>query len=146
MEKNEDGEFRASFDFSETPTEYVEGLNCPVCGGRIVETGYGFACEHRFQEENQCYFSIGEIAGKKLSLEDFTKLLKEGATDVITGFKSKTNQKFAARLRLKDSEDGRKTISFDFDGIEREKLEGVSDQWALKTVWGVGYMMEEITQ
>ncbi len=125
MEKTEDGDFRASFDFSETPTEYVEGLNCPVCSGRIVETGYGFACEHRFQEENQCYFSIGEIAGKKLSIEDFTKLIKEGTTDVISGFKSKTNQKFSARLRLKDAEDGRKTIAFDFDGIEREKLEGV---------------------
>ena len=125
MEKTEDGDFRASFDFSETPTEYIEGLNCPVCGGRIVATGYGFACEHRFQEENQCYFSIGEIAGKKLSLEDFTKLIKEGATDVLTGFKSKTNQKFSARLRLKDAEDGRKTIAFDFDGIECEKLEGV---------------------
>ena len=24
----------------------------------------------------------------------------------------------------------------------REKLEGVSDQWALKTVWGVGYKFE----
>ena len=25
----------------------------------------------------------------------------------------------------------------------REKLEGVSDKWALKTVWGVGYKFEE---
>ena len=24
----------------------------------------------------------------------------------------------------------------------REKLEGVSDQWSLKTVWGVGYKFE----
>ena len=24
----------------------------------------------------------------------------------------------------------------------REKVEGVSDQWALKTVWGVGYKFE----
>jgi DNA-binding response OmpR family regulator len=24
----------------------------------------------------------------------------------------------------------------------REKLEGVSDQWGLKTVWGVGYKFE----
>ena len=24
----------------------------------------------------------------------------------------------------------------------REKLEGVSDQWCLKTVWGVGYKFE----
>ena len=26
----------------------------------------------------------------------------------------------------------------------REKLEGVSDQWSLKTVWGVGYKFEEL--
>ena len=26
----------------------------------------------------------------------------------------------------------------------REKLEGVSDQWSLKTVWGVGYKFEVI--
>ena len=28
----------------------------------------------------------------------------------------------------------------------REKLEGVSDAWSLKTVWGVGYKFEVITQ
>jgi len=28
----------------------------------------------------------------------------------------------------------------------REKLEGVSDQWSLKTVWGVGYKFEVKTQ
>ena len=125
MEKNEDGEYRVSFDFSETPTEYVEGLVCPVCQGRIVETGYGFACENRFKEEDQCYFSIGEIAGRKLNLTEFTALLNDGVTDVLSGFKSKTNQKFSARLRLKDNEEGKKAIVFDFDGIEREKLEGV---------------------
>ena len=27
----------------------------------------------------------------------------------------------------------------------REKLEGVSDQWSLKTVWGVGYKFEVVT-
>ena len=26
----------------------------------------------------------------------------------------------------------------------REKLEGVSDQWCLKTVWGVGYKFEVV--
>lgn len=122
--KNENGDYSVSFDFSETPTEYVEGLKCPVCGGGIVQTGYGFACEHRFQEENQCYFSIGEIAGKKISLEDFTKLLSDGVTDIISGFKSKTNQKFDAKLRLKTNEEGKKVIGFDFEGIEAEKLEG----------------------
>lgn len=28
----------------------------------------------------------------------------------------------------------------------REKLEGVSDQWSLKTVWGVGYKFEVVAQ
>ena len=28
----------------------------------------------------------------------------------------------------------------------REKLEGVSDQWSLKTVWGVGYKFEVVDQ
>ena len=124
LEKGETGEYNVVFDFSETPTEYVEGLSCPVCGGRIAQTGYGFACEHRFQQEDQCYFSVGEIAGRKLSCDELTTLLQTGYTDVLSGFKSKTNQKFSARIRLKEGEDGRKILAFDFDGIEREKLEG----------------------
>ncbi|MCR4693957.1 MAG: topoisomerase C-terminal repeat-containing protein [Pseudobutyrivibrio sp.] len=124
LSKNEDGEYVVTFDFSQVPTEYVEGLYCPACGGKIVKTGYGFACENRFKEENQCYFSIGEVAGRKLSLEEFTDLLNKQVTDVLSGFKSRSNQKFSARLRLKDDEEGKKTIVFDFEGIEREKLEG----------------------
>ncbi|MBP5244002.1 MAG: topoisomerase C-terminal repeat-containing protein, partial [Succinivibrio sp.] len=123
--KNEDGEFNVSFDFSETPTEYVDELKCPVCGGRIAKTGYGFACEHRFQEENQCYFSVGEIAGRKISVEELTALLTNGITDVLTGFKSKTNQKFNAKIQLKENEEGKKVLSFNFDGIEAEKLPDV---------------------
>ena len=124
MEKNEDGEYVTSFDFSETPTEFLEGLTCPACGGRIFQTAYGFACEHRFQEENQCYFSIGEVAGRKLTVDEFGTLIKEGITPVLSGFKSKTNQKFDAKLRIKTNEEGKKVISFDFDGIEATKLEG----------------------
>ncbi len=124
LEKNEDGDFRASFDFSETPTEYIEGINCPACGGKIFATAYGFACEHRFQEENQCYFSIGEVAGRKLAQAEFESLLKDGITPVLSGFKSKTNQKFDAKLKLKTNEEGKKVIAFDFEGIEATKLEG----------------------
>ena len=140
--QNEDGDYIVSFDFSETPTEYVDDLKCPVCGSRIVKTGYGFACEHRFQEEDQCYFSVGEIAGRKISLDELTALLNSGTTDVLSGFKSKTNQKFSARLQLKDNEEGKKVLSFNFDGIEREKLEGVKCPDCggdmLKTPFGYG--------
>ncbi len=124
MEKDEDGEFKVTFDFSETPAEFIEGLKCPACGGRVFATSYGFACEHRFQEENQCYFSIGEVAGRKISLEEFKQLLNQGTTDIISGFKSKNNQKFDAKLKLKTNETGKTVIAFDFDGIEATKLEG----------------------
>ncbi|QFJ55766.1 type IA DNA topoisomerase [Pseudobutyrivibrio xylanivorans] len=122
--RNEDGDFNVSFDFSETPTDFIEGLKCPACGGRIFATSYGFACEHRFQEENQCYFSIGEVAGKKITEDAFRQLLEQGVTEVISGFKSKNNQRFDAKLRLKKNEDGKTVIAFDFDGIEATKLEG----------------------
>jgi len=125
LNKDEKGEFQVAFDFSENPIEYVEDIKCPACGGRIYETAYGYSCENRQSEENACYFSIGEIAGKKIDLDSFKALINDGVTPVISGFKSKTNQKFQAKLRLKTDESGKKSISFDFDGIEREKLEGV---------------------
>ncbi len=125
LNKDEKGEYSIGFDFSENPIEYIDDIKCPACGGRIYETAYGYSCENRAKEENPCYFSIGEIAGKKIDLEAFKALINDGVTPVISGFKSKTNQKFQAKLRLKTDEAGKKSISFDFDGIEREKLEGV---------------------
>ncbi len=125
MAKDENGKPTVNFDFSDVPTEYVEGLSCPACGGRIIKTGYGITCENRTREENPCYFSIGEIAGKKLSLETMTTLINDRKTDVIKGFKSKTKKSFDAKLELKQGEDGRLTIAFDFEGIEPDYLKDV---------------------
>lgn len=125
LTKPEDGKANITFDFSDVPTEYVPDLNCPVCGGRIYATQYGYACENRQKDENPCYFSIGEIAGKHIELDDAVKLIKTGSTDVLSGFKSKTKANFKARLVLKDNEEGKKAVSFDFTGIEPDCVEGV---------------------
>lgn len=124
LEKNEAGEFTTNFDFTGVKSESIEGLNCPVCGAGMVKTSYGFACEKRFAEENKCSFAIGEIAGRKLSEEEAKTLINTGATEVLTGFKSKNKTPFNAKLKLQKKEDGSAEISFDFEGVEAEKLEG----------------------
>ncbi len=125
MTKDENGKPTVNFDFSEVPTEYVEDLLCPACGGKLIKTGYGVSCEKRTREENPCYFSIGEIAGKKLDDNTLRTLLTEKKTDVIKGFKSKAKKSFDAKLELKPDESGRLSIVFDFDGIEPEYLKDV---------------------
>lgn len=130
LAKDENGRYGVNFDFSEVQPEYVEGLKCPACGGRIVRTGYGVACENRGRAdegslENGCYFNIGEIAGKKLDIDTIATLINEGSTGVIKGFKSKNKKSFDAKLVLKKQEDDKFGISFDFEGIEPEYLEGV---------------------
>jgi DNA topoisomerase-3 len=145
LNKDESGKVGVSFDFSEVPTEYVEGVTCPACGGRLVKTGYGVSCEKRaksgdasdvnqaFHSETSdssgtgggCYFSIGEIAGKKLDIATITELITNGSTGVIKGFKSKNKKSFDAKLELKQGEDGKYAITFDFEGIEPEYLKDV---------------------
>ncbi len=125
LTKDESGKTGVGFDFSEVPTEYIEKLSCPACGGRMIKTGYGVSCENRTREENPCYFSIGEIAGKNLDIDTITTLINERKTDVIKGFKSKSKKSFDAKLELKTGEDGKLSIAFDFDGIEPEYLKDV---------------------
>lgn len=125
LSKAEDGKHTIGFDFSNVPTEYIENIVCPNCGGRIAKTGYGYACENRMSEQRSCDFGVGEIAGKTLDLEQFTKLMTEGCTEVIKGFKSKNKTVFNAKLELRKNEEGKSIIAFNFDDIEPDTLEGV---------------------
>ena len=94
------------------------GVKCPVCGGEIVTTPFGYGCaNYDRNKEDSCRFSIGKIAGVKLKETQVKALLLTGKTEIITGFKSKNGKKFDAPLKL--TEDGR--IEFDFP--ERPKPE-----------------------
>ena len=103
------------------------GIKCPKCGGELTTTSFGYGCSNYSNDEIKCKFSIGQIAGVDLSEEQVKSLVLEGKTDVIEGFKSKKGVRFNARLIVKENEEGKQVIAFDFDGIvnEREKLEGV---------------------
>lgn len=119
------GQLGLVFEFDDVEPEYYEDLTCPVCKGRLMKTGFGTVCENRSKEEHGCHFSIGEILGKKLSEEDLRDLVTKGETQVIKGFKSKSNSLFSAKLKLATNEAGRMGIAFDFEGIEPDYVKDV---------------------
>ena len=125
LEKDENGKASVNFDFSKNEPEILEGVKCPVCGSDMEITSFGYSCVKHREDPESCYFSIGKIAGKSLSVDDLTDLLQKGETEVLKGFTAKNKKKFSAALLLKTGEDGRKTVEFDFSKNEAEILEDV---------------------
>ena len=126
LKKEEDGKYSIQFDFSENKPEVIEGLNCPVCGGAMVKTPFGYACEHRGREnEGTCTFAIGKIAEKDLTLAQVKELLTDGRTSTIRGFKGKSGKRFDACVALEKDEEGKYITKFDFEHVEVKKIKDV---------------------
>ncbi|MDD2587130.1 MAG: DNA topoisomerase 3, partial [Syntrophomonadaceae bacterium] len=71
---------------------------CPICGQPVIESKKGYGCS---AWRGGCKFTIWkEIAGKKISRTQAEKLLKNGKSDLIKGFKSKKGKDFDAYLKL----------------------------------------------
>ncbi len=120
-------EWEIRFDFENKENEKVKDARCPVCGGDIVKTSFGFGCA-AYEKNNpkSCRFSIGKLLGKSLTETQLKELLKNGRTPTIYGFKSKTGKKFDARVALSRDENGTVTgVKFDFDDLVPQKLKGV---------------------
>ena len=122
LEKNEEGQVNVNFDFSMNQPKVIEGLSCPACGGEIEIVPYGYSCKNHTREGDGCYFSIGKLAGKSLSVDDITELVTNHKTGTLRGFKSKTGKKFDACLMLSKDEDGKVSLKFDFDNVEAKKV------------------------
>ena len=125
LEKTEDGKPEIKFDFSEIVPDIVPDVKCPVCGDEVEVAPYGYTCKSHRMNPEKCYFSIGQIAEKSLSIPEFTDLLVKGKTDVLSGFISKKKVKFQAALMLHKQEDGKVNIEFDFSNNQPVVLEGV---------------------
>ena len=73
---------------------------CPICKtGNVVKNSKGYGCDNW---QSGCKFFIGEMCGQKIPLEQIKKLIVDGKTDVLKGFKSKKGNEFSARLIIKD--------------------------------------------
>ncbi|MCI5493544.1 MAG: DNA topoisomerase [Lachnospiraceae bacterium] len=125
LKREEEGTPSIVFDFSQNEPEIVEGVTCPVCGGSIEKTVFGYGCSNYKRDGSGCQFSIGKIAERSLKEEELRELLTKGRTGPLRGFTGKNKKKFQASLVLTDTEDGKKQISFDFSQNEPEIIEGV---------------------
>ncbi len=123
--KDEEGQVNVTFDFSQNQPKLIEGLACPACGGAIEIVPYGYSCENHKRDDSGCYFSIGKLSGKSLSVDDITELIQNGRTQTLRGFKSKTGKKFDACIALSKDEEGKVSLKFDFESVEAKIVKDV---------------------
>lgn len=80
---------------------------CPVCGRPVLEGQRGYGCSGW---RDGCQFVIWKrIAGMKISENQAKKLLREGKTAVLKGFKSKAGKVFDTALKIEKGQ-----VVFDF--------------------------------
>ena len=94
-----------NFDLSEFKRDYGKGKgksggakvgSCKKCDGDMVDKGSFYGCTN--YSTTKCNFTISKkILGKTISQTNVKKLLKEGKTDIIKGFK-KGEKTFDAKL------------------------------------------------
>lgn len=158
----EEGSAKIQFDFEHVEAKKVKDVACPLCGGDIVQTPFGYGCA-AYDKNNpeSCRFSIGKIAGVKLKEASVKELLQNGKTSPIQGFVAKTGMMFEAALKL----DEEKKVVFDFPEKEEPKETTVKcpkcgqlmkrDKWRylcecgysqFHTVAGIALTDEQMTQ
>ena len=121
----EDGRKKLKFDFEHVEAKKVKDAVCPLCGGEILVTPFGYACANRSRDGKEgCSFAIGRIAEKELTESNVRELLTTGKTGTIRGFKGKSGKKFDACLELVKEEESAK-IQFDFEHVEAKKVKDV---------------------
>lgn len=145
LEKDENGVISAKFDFEHVEAKRVKDAKCPICGGEIVQTPFGFGCANYVKDDpGSCRFSVGKMAEKALTEAQVKQLLADGRTETIRGFKSKTGKKFDARVALnRDEETGTVTgLKFDFNDLEAPRVKDVKCPICggeiVKTMFGFG--------
>ncbi len=83
--------------------------DCPLCNGKIVETVKAYSCS---EWRNGCKMTIWKIiAHKKITVALAKKLLSNGETGLLKGFKSAKGTEFEANLKLVDGK-----VEMDFAG------------------------------
>ena len=127
LAKDEEGKVSIRFDFEHVEAKKIKDVACPLCGGEIVQTPFGYGCANYAKDrEDSCRFSIGKMAEKSLTEAQVRELLKNGRTSTIRGFKSKSGKKFDARVALSKDENQKVTgLKFDFDDLEPQKVKNV---------------------
>jgi DNA topoisomerase III len=112
--------WKLEFDFGDKPeTEEVDFSDkssvgvCPKCHARVFEHGPKYLCEKSVGSDKSCDFSTGKvILEQEINLEQIQKLLAEGKTDLLSGFRSTRGHRLfkAFLVRQKNGK-----IAFEFE-------------------------------
>lgn len=78
------------------------GLKCPKCGSEIIEKDKVFACaKNDYKDPGSCQFSVWKvISGRQLSIMELNRLMTDGETGTLDGFKKKNGENYSARLKM----------------------------------------------
>ncbi len=107
--QNQDDENSEPVDF--TGQEMLGA--CPKCGGAVYELGLSYVCENSVNPPKTCDFRSGKIIlQQEVAREQMVKLLSEGKTDLLPGFKSSRTNRFFKAYLVK-GEGGK--VSFEFE-------------------------------
>ena len=89
----------------------TDNLSCPFCGAKIITGKKSRYCSN--YSTTGCPFSVSyEICGKKITDEQFLKLINDGKTSLIKGFQKKDSEKtFDAYIVVAPAE---KKVKFEF--------------------------------
>ena len=120
--------YKLEFDFGNSSQEDSEPIDlsqsesvglCPKCQAGVYEHGMRYVCQNAVAAVKTCDFSTGKIVlQQEISREQVTKLLEQGKTDLLTGFRSsRTGRNFKAYL-VKQA-DGK--IGFEFEARQPSK-------------------------
>ena len=87
---------------------------CPKCQGHVYEHGTNYVCERAVGAHVTCDFKTGKIIlTQPVSMDQMTKLLATGKTDLLDGFVSnRTKRKFKAFL-VWDPKEGKVVFEFE---------------------------------
>jgi DNA topoisomerase-3 len=117
----DDAEQKIALQFDDnTPVE--TGLHCPICSSPLLKNRYGYKCSQHISRDEGCRFVLGSICGVLIDEMQVKKLVEDGKTDLISGFKPKEKGKrpFSAYLVWKKEEN---SIAFEFSGEDTSKEE-----------------------
>ncbi len=86
---------------------------CPKCSAGVYEMGLSYVCENSVASPKTCDFRTGKIIlQQEVSREQMKKLLSEGRTDLLAGFKSARTGRFFKAYLVKGPEG---KIGFEFE-------------------------------
>lgn len=72
---------------------------CPDCGGRIIETRYGYACENSISLRPICQFMVSNLICSRYIKSNEAADFCNGNSDILDGFLNKKGTLFSAYLK-----------------------------------------------